>query len=193
MTEITGLLFHTNSNETYYIFTYYNDVDMLELEISQCTGINEGGCDYQFDSENNRHVIGYVCDTLENIKKDPILHKLYIYSRIVSIPSPDTLKTKIIWKGLRITKQYLEFPIQIWGGTMEPVYDISFQYIGQVRLQRLDKVINESIEQEIKQLSKDIEEIERDVKHQTLINAFKEINDDKIFTEDILECIEKYI
>ena len=186
---ITGLLFHTNSDETYYTFIFHPDTSILELEIAQCPGIYDGAMDFQIDYEINRTVLGYMCDTMVNVMKNEILYKLYTFSKILSIPSPNKLTTKIIWKCMRFTKKYLEFDVNICKTPIIPVYDVGFDHITKIRTIKLAKLVNDQLEEEINAIETDLACLEKVIDQQKMkTDAFMEGYKD-IFPDDILDRI----
>lgn len=103
---VTGLFFHTNSAETFYVFRKYSE--FIDLEISVCPGLYDNPLSYQDSYNECRMLIAHICKKKDEFLENPILNLLYKISYQLSIPGSN-LKTLIIWKCLRTTGNFEEF------------------------------------------------------------------------------------
>lgn len=197
MTEISGLLFHTNSLDTYYTFVRHVEKGLIEFEICKCLGINDGAADYQWEYENNRLTVGRIINTVEWFRNDKVLNQLYTMSLMFSDPNPHTLKTRIIWKCLRVSDSFEEFNVKYDGfiSFVDNPSSCFFHYqqqdelIDNNRLQRLVELGKDELEKQITVLENDVSTLEEEVEHQSCIEECCKIVTDHMGLEDVIHKI----
>jgi hypothetical protein len=194
---VTGLFFHTNSEETFYTFRKYKKTGFIEMELGVCPGINDiGSYEYSYLYANRYNLI-YICQKYEEFIKNPLYATLYKLSLILSKPG-NRLITKIIWKCIRITKEYEEFEYEDKNedNLIETEWyykDEAKQIIYQNRLEKCFELVCDILETEYKNIQLDIYLYNQDIKYQNQLINIVSIIRNSCLDDNSVETIGKYL
>lgn len=193
---ITGLFFHTNSLETFYVFRKYSE--FIDLEISVCPGLYDNPLSYQDSYNQCRMQIAHICKKEEEFLENPILNILYKISYLLSIPGSN-LKTLIIWKCIRTTNNYEEFNLENEDESNikeceEYFSSDGIELIPQNRLEQLFKLTCANLIQEHRFVTSKIKECLKDINYQEFITkTITMFNKHTILNDNHLEQIGTYL
>lgn len=161
------------------------------MEMGECPGILETPAPYQdlYQYAQNNRI--YICKKYQDFIQNPILHTLYKLSLILSETSANKMKTKIIWKCLRLTNKYEEFDLEeIDPETLEELEWYSTTHdeeiINQLRLEKVFELASSFIEEEFKKILTDIHNYREDLEYQkrilTIVNTLRKtaLNDNTL-------------
>ena len=195
--EITGLFFHTNSEDVFYTFVYHTLNNMLELEISICRGLYEGGLDYPYEYKYNRMQVGYICDKIDVIKEEhKDIYQAYIFSKLVSVIDSKVLKTKIIWKCMRITDYYFEFEnvIDIQSEELKACNELPCNPIADYRKTRMIILSDTELSKQMDIIEAELETLKSDIVYQKkLIDICQYLELDLKLPSNAIDCIGEYL
>lgn len=192
---VTGLFFHTNSEETFYTFKKDNKTNLIEMEMAVSPGLYDSYASYQDSYYHYRQTLICICDTFDKFIQNPILHLLYKLSLVVSEPS-DRLKTKIIWKCLRLTDKYEEFYpegnklflISSWYKNIE-----AHEIINQNRLERVFRLVCNSLKVEYDTIIENIAKCKKDIEYQKHITSIVHGLRKTTLDDNCIEVIGKFL
>lgn len=194
----SGLFFHTNSEETFYTFRRHHDSDIIEMEMALCPGLYEVSASYQELYHYTRAFRIYICKKYDDFIQNPILCLLYKLSLILSQPCINKLRTRIIWKCLRLSNDYEEFELD---DIKKEQIEICEWYssthaediISQNRLEKVFELACSVIIEEHERILIDINNYLEDIEYQeqlyTIVNKLRKTE----LTDNALEVVGKFL